>query len=242
MLAPILVTLLCAGPVAPEVQLRGYGMKVTLHPSWQATRPPLGPNGKEGQALLAFDGSRPVQNVMLVPGGKPGKPRLLEENGVRMIELGPGGPRALLGRGMTGLGDQCTLEPGPEDTRWFIAAEGYEVGWPAGYKLWSTGNKYPAFEMVRIGGDQDESIRVQGPFKKRPPPSALIAPGQSVAADEKDMLELRYTHEGAAWVQRHHFVSSGGSFFVVTAQAREPNAGAMREAAGMVAASLKGIP
>jgi hypothetical protein len=134
---------------------------------------------------------------------------------------------------------------GPDDPQWLIETSGYSSRWPAGFTIESPTDPQ---EPVRfyLFGDGEAMIYPQGPVSADQVngPGDLAGDGQQVIATrhvgDVDIVELAYEHGGGDWWQAHWLIPYGDArTLVISAQAPIARADATREAAELVATTVR---
>lgn len=151
-----------------------------------------------------------------------------------------GGYTSQLDQQTPSLYDVLDVEDGPALNDWRLETAVFTCAWPHGFALLS--NNFPhdpgPFDLF---GNNHEMIYVQRP-RHLPGIEEMCAPYQTVRHIEKngdsEWIELDYTHDGTAWIQRHEIVALPDARYAVTMQAPEAFAEEAAKAAHQLAGSI----
>lgn len=130
---------------------------------------------------------------------------------------------------------------------WEVEARGVCCAWPAGFKLFAVAHSAWCFELTPAVSSTEAVIFLRGPLhgaQQTPTPPDLIAPGQTLVADDMSAdamwMELEYAHEDTIWRQRHQYaVPRPETVVLVTAQAPRGQHESLFAAADVVAKSVR---
>jgi hypothetical protein len=160
------------------------------------------------------------------------------------IRRGRAGTEVHLGGGVEDVEILAQLETGPLTRHWAVETEGFACRWPPGLGLASTpaGAAWP-FEFY---GPNGAFVFLRGPLQGEqvPTPQQMVGPGQELVDQEVTgnglRMDLEYTHEGAVWNQRHHWVGfAQETAILLTGQAPRDIFAGISQAMDVIVASLR---
>jgi hypothetical protein len=221
------------------IAIAGYHIRLRPVARFSAVR--LGPNTAPRPDTFKLGNARAFLTVL--PGDFVSEETPFERVQAT-IRRGRSGTEVQLGGGVEDVEILARLETGPLTRHWAVETEHYACRWPAGLGLASTPSE--AAWPFEFYGPNGAFVFLRGPLRGEqvPTPQQMVGEAQEVIDQEVTgnglRMDLEYTHEGAVWQQRHHWVGFGQETVVLlTGQAPRDIFPGLSQAMDVIAASVR---